>query len=583
MRAKKRTKKINYRKLIGDIIASFIFIWVMMQIFLPSFDILSIYERMPELVSGNSGLLINGEIVREGSPIIYENGEVMLPVFILTKYVDDTIIQNDNYVICANKTTYIRYEKDEIKFVLNGKVKKGNACPIEKDGMMYLPMSLLKELYGITFNYISDYNILLMDLANVKRDICLVNADDVMRETSTIKSSIVGNVILGSEVTRYSDDGTWSRIVNSNGESGFIKSNLLSYKESITNEASSDIELNSGLTYGNEKVLLSNDEMLDDKENVKNKIDIVWYQVNSKSSNPKTNTLKKVPGMTHMCFTWFEINDKDGNIREKIDNDIVKWAHKNNYKIWALVTNPFSDSSLSHDMLSNAVSRENSIKQMMSYCKKYGIDGINVDIESIKSKTGPYYVQYIRELSVFCNLNDLELSLDMYMPSQGTSFYNRKVVSEYVDYFCLMAYDEHWSTCPEAGSVGSLPWVERGIKETLKEVDNNKLVLGIPLYTRRWEVDKKNKVINQKSFGMDNAMNDLKENKAKIIFDEETKQNFGEYTKDNSIFKIWLEDQTSIKQRLDLATKYNLIGVASWKKGFDNDDIWKLYEEYMKK
>ena len=37
------------------------------------------------------------------------------------------------------------------------------------------------------------------------------------------------------------------------------------------------------------------------------------------------------------------------------------------------------------------------------------------------------------------------------------------------------------------------------------------------------------------------------------------------------------------QERLDLATKYNLIGVASWKKGFDNDDIWKLYEEYMKK
>ena len=80
------------------------------------------------------------------------------------------------------------------------------------------------------------------------------------------------------------------------------------------------------------------------------------------------------------------------------------------------------------------------------------------------------------------------------MPSQGTSFYNRKVVSEYVDYFCLMAYDEHWSTCPEAGSVASLPWVEKGITETLKDVPANKLVLGIPLYTRRWEVDKNNKV-----------------------------------------------------------------------------------------
>ena len=584
MKKKLRTRKINVRKLIGDTCALVIFAWVMIQIFLPSFDILSIYERMPELLTGNSGLIINGDIVRDASPIIYENGEVMLPLSILTKYVDDTIIQNDNYIICANKSTYIRYEVDEIKYVLNGKVKKAKTKPINKDGIIYLPMELLSELYGISFNYIQDSNILVMDLAGVTREICIASSDDSMRETNSIKSSIVGNILISDEVVRYNIDNTWSKIINKEGIVGYVKNNSLTYKESITNTASSNIELNSGLTYGSVNVTLSNDEDNNDKENnKKEKINIVWYQVSNKNSNPKVDTLKKIPGATHLCFTWFEITNKDGDIKEKIDNDIVKWAHKNNYKIWALVTNPFSNSDLSHDMLSNPVARENAISEMINYVKKYNIDGINVDIESIKSKTGPYYVQFIRELSVFSKLNDIELSLDMYMPSQGTSFYKRDVVQEYVDYFCLMAYDEHWSTCPEAGSVASLPWVEKGIKETLKDVPEDKLVLGIPLYTRRWEVDKNNKVISQKSFGMDNAKNDLEKNKVKITFDDKTKQNYGEYKIDDSIYKIWLEDEISIKERLDLAKTYNLRGVASWKKGFDNDDIWKLYEDYMKK
>ncbi|CDF59125.1 hypothetical protein TCEL_02193 [Thermobrachium celere DSM 8682] len=31
----------------------------------------------------------------------------------------------------------------------------------------------------------------------------------------------------------------------------------------------------------------------------------------------------------------------------------------------------------------------------------------------------------------------------------------------------FMAYDEHYQTSTVAGSVGSLPWVEQGIKEIL--------------------------------------------------------------------------------------------------------------------
>lgn len=579
-RAKRRVK--NNKKLITNIISIAFSIWVLLQIFLPSFDVLSLYDRIPELLSGKVGLVVNGDIVSGSNPIVYENNEVLLPINIINEYIDDTILVNDNFIICANGSTYIRYEIDNNKYVLNNKIKKGTVCPIKQDNIIYVPLSLLSKLYGTTYTYHKDNLMLVMDTVDVTRYECLVLSEGEMRESPSIKSSIVGNVYTNDIAIMYEQNDTWSKIVNKDGITGYVKNTLLQNNKTLKNEPSKDIELTSGTTYGEVEVKL--ETTVDNDKN--KKINILWYQVNNKNNNPKVNTLEKIPGMTHMCFTWFEIINKDGEIKDKVDSDIVKWAHKNNYKIWALVTNPFSDSNLTHDILSNAVSRENAIKEMISLCKKYNIDGINVDIESIAKKTGPYYVQFIRELSVFSKLNDLELSLDMYMPSQSTAHYNREVVSEYVDYFCLMAYDEHWGTCDEAGSVSSIPWVEKGIQETLKTVSKNKLVLGIPLYTRRWETGLNNYVdIHNKALGMKNAYDDLEKHKVKIKFDDVTKQNYGEYKDEetNHMMRIWLEDETSIKERLELANLYELRGVASWKKGFEKDSIWSLYEDYMKK
>ncbi len=50
-----------------------------------------------------------------------------------------------------------------------------------------------------------------------------------------------------------------------------------------------------------------------------------------------------------------------------------------------------------------------------------------------------------------------------------------------------MGYDEHFGGSPEAGSVSSYNFVKEGIEETLKEVPAEKVISGIPFFTRLWE------------------------------------------------------------------------------------------------
>ena len=65
--------------------------------------------------------------------------------------------------------------------------------------------------------------------------------------------------------------------------------------------------------------------------------------------------------------------------------------------------------------------------------------------------------------------NNLVLSIDDPVP-QYTAFYNRKEQGIMADYVIIMGYDEHTTGSESAGSVASLPFVEEGIVQTLKQV-----------------------------------------------------------------------------------------------------------------
>jgi spore germination protein YaaH len=40
---------------------------------------------------------------------------------------------------------------------------------------------------------------------------------------------------------------------------------------------------------------------------------------------------------------------------------------------------------------------------------------------------------------------------------------------------------------------------------------------------------------------------------------------------------FWLEDKDSVIKRLNLAKKYNLPGIASWRRGLETKDIWEIF------
>lgn len=130
------------------------------------------------------------------------------------------------------------------------------------------------------------------------------------------------------------------------------------------------------------------------------------------------------------------------------------------------------------------------------------------------------------------------------------------------------------------GTTAGFNWVEASLKKFIdrEEIDSNKIILGIPFYTRLWEEngDKAtSKVVNMTSVE-GNLPDDVSRK-----WNDELKQYYVEYTKNGKIYKMWIEDETSIKYKVSLVKQYNLTGVASWEKDRETENVWNIIKEEL--
>lgn len=311
---------------------------------------------------------------------------------------------------------------------------------------------------------------------------------------------------------------------------------------------------------------------------------LVWEYADIK---PDIAAIGEMPGLSVVSPTWFKITDHDGTIDDITDLDYVIWAKNRGYQIWALVTNSF-DPELTAQLLSDPVVRNKTAAELVKLALKYNLDGLNIDFENFHYEYRDHFTLFIRELSRLCDHDNLILSVDVSMLSSSDYWsrcYDRAALAEEVDYVILMAYDEHYQSSPVAGSVSSLLWVERGLQRVLKEVPAHKLILGVPFYTRLWEIDNyydEPIVLNSWSYSMQRAEEIIADYDAEIYWDSKARQFVARYVKDNLTYKMWLEETTSMRSRLELVEKYNLAGLAAWRRGFEKVEIWNLISDHFK-
>ncbi|MBR5517793.1 MAG: S-layer homology domain-containing protein [Clostridia bacterium] len=410
-----------------------------------------------------------------------------------------------------------------------------------------------------------------------------------------ISAAVNSGIINGYDDGLFRPDNTATR-----GETAAMVCRILNYitEKELISEPSPEVSLEED-EYSKEEEIPDVEYTPGDTDTgIDGKINLTWHQI---YNTGVTKTGDYMEGINVISPTWFRLVDNTGltpysyehefygdlnlYIADLGNKEYIKDAKKNGYKVWAMFNTEGSQAKASK-FLNSEPARKACVKMMKEYIIKYDLDGINLDFENMYQTDRDKYSQFVKEMAEMCHSVDAILSVDVtkYEPTSlsYSMCYDRTAIAKYADYVALMAYDQNGTWSTKAGSVSDLKWTEEAIIKTLEEVPNEKLLLGIPFYARIWETNEDGNVIKTSAVGMSTVAKRIEENGATIRYDKKTGQNYAEWTSGESIFKVWIEDKTSIKARLDLIEKYDLAGVASWSKTFETPDIWGFVEENLR-
>lgn len=310
-------------------------------------------------------------------------------------------------------------------------------------------------------------------------------------------------------------------------------------------------------------------------------LNLSWDYVYKNS--PDLSDDETIEGLDVLSPTWFNIGDSTGTVVNRGDINYVNEAHKKGYKVWGMFSNSYNK-DLTRNILISEEKQQKVINQIVVYSSLYDLDGINIDFENVYYEDKDKFTKFVQDLTYALKEQNIIVSIDMTVPAGGKNsyqFYDREKLGKIVDYCMIMAYDEHWAASPVSGSVASIPWVKRGIENTLKYIPSEKIILGIPFYTRIWKETKLEDgsiKVKSKSISMKTTNEIIKEKKLTPVWLEDIGQYYVEYYEDGTRCRIWIENEKSIYLKSNLVHEYNLSGVASWRKGLEEENIWKVID-----
>lgn len=557
MREKEKAKKglKMFSKLI--IIAIFIFLVSIVINIAPNY--------IRDELAGKTKLIINNNNATKSLKydiFIDENDVVYMSTKDIANFFDENIFYDNKYnqIITTSNTKVATLELNKNEIEINASKKSIYAPAIEKDKQYYLPFSELQDVYNVELNYIKETNIVTIDSLNREQKKANSSKDANVKYLPTMFSKTVDKVKKGESVIVIKEnvDG-YVKIRTQNGVIGYIKD--------VAN-------------------IRNTRENMEDEKQINGKVSLVWdyFSEYAKAPNRTGTTIKGVNVVSPTFVTL--VSRGNGNIDINIGTqgkNYISWAHENGYKVWPSISNN-SYKETTSVILNDYKLRQKLINNIVNVALENSFDGINLDFENIFKNDKDMFTRFVIELAPRLKEYGMVLSVDVTAPDGSDDWsmcYNRHELAKAADYLVFMAYDEYGDDSGKAGTTAGADWIEVALKKfvgTQEEVPAEKLILGMPFYTRLWK--EQNGKLTSSAIYM-KGINSTIPQDAQKVWKDDVKQYYVEYQKNGATYKMWIEDEKSIAEKFNLLNEYNLAGAAYWAKDRETQNIWNVVSEKL--
>jgi spore germination protein len=272
--------------------------------------------------------------------------------------------------------------------------------------------------------------------------------------------------------------------------------------------------------------------------------------------------------------------DRDGNLTGK-DQELVKGItgpQKRVVLFGNLGVGGF-DQETAHAILTDPAVRDRAITGIVAKTADVGGSGVQIDFENLAPGDRDAYTTFLKQLKGQLAAHKLTLSIAAAAKTRDThdgwgGATDYAALGQVVDYFYIMAYDEHW-TGGEPGPVASLSWVEQVIRYATGVIPAQKILLGLPFYGYDWAVQPSAGTNSAKAFGSERMAERMVQFGAKVKWDPVAGENVATFKSQNGDRIAWYPTEQSLDAKLKLAYQYNLKGVALWRLGFEPESWWE--------
>jgi spore germination protein YaaH len=298
----------------------------------------------------------------------------------------------------------------------------------------------------------------------------------------------------------------------------------------------------------------------------------------------------------------YEVNN-DGTLKNVSPSNlklIVEFAKSKDIKIYPTIA--MMDHNIFTSVLQSDENLERHINQILEFVLKGEYDGVDLDYESTKYSDNDKYQYFIKSLYSKLHENNKKLIITVLSKWGDNIEYpslkeTRKVqdwrfLANYADQIRIMAYDYTFMKAKLPGPIAPIDWIEKIIQYAKTQIPDEKIVLGVHLYSYQWSVASENKVLldglpfefaydyminsydekaNVSSYEYETVQKIIKDNKGELLGNQgENVYIYQKYINDTKMYEnrvLVYIDQKGVLSRKKLASQYNIYGICYWRIG----------------
>ena len=271
--------------------------------------------------------------------------------------------------------------------------------------------------------------------------------------------------------------------------------------------------------------------------------------------------------------------------------EVINEAHENGVKMVMVIVN--FDKNEIHNIITNSTARWVFMNGVKGKIKQYNLDGVNIDFEGLLNEDrGSRINNFMQELSDTVHNISADLEVSFAAPAVNWGGWDLEGLANSCDYLFIMGYDffGSWSTKtgPTAPLIGGYYNVTTTLIREYKNVTERipeKLILGVPYYGPHWTTNGA-----EEGAAVLEYQNAVRYRDAKSDFDtygtiwsDQYQNSWYKYLSGFTQHQVWVDNDSSLSLKYDLAISKNLKGVGMWALGYDGSytELWDLLEDKL--